>query len=168
MGIIYREPRKSDLDGMLAFINELAGEDTYIMTGRQTRPKEKKWLDGQLKAMRKRNAAMAVAEGGGRIVGVCGINRRSEYPRARHAATLGVSVLKAFRGKGIGEGLMRRAMALAKKRLGAKLLTLSVFANNPIAPRLYRKMGFRQFGRCPGMFSFRGKYVDEIYMYCRL
>ena len=163
--MIYRAPRKGDLDGFLALINELADEDTYIMTGRQTRVKERKWLDEKLRAIRKRNAVMVVAESGGGIIGNCMIQRRSEYPRTRHAATLGISVLKAHRGRGTGKELMRRATALAKRRMGVKLLMLTFMANNPVASGLYRKLGFREFGRCPKAFWFKGKYVDEIYMY---
>ena len=55
MGVTYRPPKKSDMEGLLAFINELADEDTYIKAERQTRPKERKWLDAQLKAIGKKN-----------------------------------------------------------------------------------------------------------------
>lgn len=165
MKLIYRAPKKTDVAGLLAFINELAGEDTYIMAERQTIKKERKWLDEQLKAIRRRNAVMIVAEVDGKIAGNCQIRRRAAYKRVRHTGTVGVSVLKKFRGMGIGEMLMRKTMAEAEKRMGVGLLTLSAFANNPIAPNLYRKLGFRECGRLPGAFLFRGKYVDEIYMF---
>ena len=163
--MIYRGPTKSDLDGYLSFINELAGENTYIKAEKQTRKKERKWLDGQLKAIRKRDTVMVLAEAGGKLVGNCGIARRAAYRRVRHSAVFGISVLKKWRGRGIGETLARKAIARAKKRMNIGLLTLSVMANNPVAQKLYRKLGFREFGRCPKAFWFKGKYVDEIYMY---
>lgn len=165
MKIIYRTPKKTDLGGLLSFVNELADEDTYVTVERQTRKKEKKWLEDQLKAIRKKNLVMVVAEIDGKIVGNCEIRRRAVYRRVRHIGTVGIMVRRKFRGKGIGERLMKTTMAEAKKRIGVSLLTLSVLANNPIAPKLYKKMGFRECGRLPGAFLFREKYFDEVYMF---
>jgi RimJ/RimL family protein N-acetyltransferase len=165
MKIIYRTPKKTDLDGLLSFVNELTDEDTYVTVEWQTRNKEKKWLEDQLKAIRKKNLVMIVAEVDGKIVGNCEIRRRAAYKRVRHIGTFGIMVRRKFRGKGIGERLMKTTMADAKKRMGVGLLTLSVLANNPIAPKLYKKMGFRECGRLPRAFLFMGKYIDEIYMF---
>jgi len=164
MEITYRGLKQSDLNGMLHFINTLADEDTYISTGRQTKAKEKKWLDAQLKKIRKKDLAMVVAECDGRIAGSCGIERESSF-RSKHVGLLSISVAKEFRGKGIGTELMRRAIVQAKERLGLKLIILEVFSNNARARRLYKKMGFKEHGRCPKKFVYKGRYVDDILMH---
>lgn len=167
--VTYRAPKRSDLDGLLSFVNGLVDEDTFIqMDKRFTKKEERKWLDEKLKLIRKRDAVMILAESGNRLVGNCIISRRTRSRKVRHFATLGISVRKGFRGRGIGEALARRAMALAKKRMGTTLLTLTCFANNRVARNLYRKLGFRKCGRYPGAFYFKGRYVDEIMMYKRL
>lgn len=163
--VAYRGPKKGDAKGLLAFINELAAEDTFIKMERQTLAKERKWLGGRLADIRGRNSAMVVAEAGGKIVGNCGISRRAVYKRVRHVAIFGISVLKGYRGRGIGEELARRAISEARRRMGVKMLTLTVMANNPVAQKLYGKLGFKKCGVCPRAFWYRGKYVDEIMMY---
>ena len=168
MKIIYRAPKKSDLDGLLAFINELASEGTYVAAEKHTRAEERKWLDGVLAGIRKKDEVMVVAEAGGKIIGNCGIKRREKRKMMRHAGIFGISVLKKYRGKGIGETLARKVLAQAKGKMGLKLVILSALANNPVAPNLYRKMGFREYGRLPKAFLFKGKYVGEIDMFREL
>lgn len=52
-----------------------------------------------------------------------------------------IQVMQAFRGKGIGEALMRHALEISKKR-GFSQTGLMVKANNKVAYSLYEKLGF--------------------------
>jgi ribosomal-protein-alanine N-acetyltransferase len=56
-----------------------------------------------------------------------------------------VAVLPEFRGKKLGEALMRKLMDTAKQ-LGAVTMTLEVRVSNHVAQSLYRKLGFRNGG----------------------
>jgi [ribosomal protein S18]-alanine N-acetyltransferase len=56
-----------------------------------------------------------------------------------------VAVLPEFRGKKLGEALMRKLMETAKQ-LGAATMTLEVRVSNHVAQSLYRKLGFRNGG----------------------
>lgn len=56
-----------------------------------------------------------------------------------------VAVRKRWRGNGIGEGLMRQAIALCKE-MNVRLMTLEVRVTNHTAQNLYRKLGFQDGG----------------------
>jgi len=167
---VYRELKMGDVDALVRFANELVAEDTFVLIDKKmTKKFEKKWVLGQLKRIRKRDAVTLLAESDGRIVGNCGIRRKMRGDvrcgRIGHSADFGISVSKDYRGHGVGETLARKTIALAKKRLGIRLLTLTHFANNKIAHGLYLKLGFRDCGKWPKALKFRGKYVDEVLMY---
>ncbi|WP_369015749.1 GNAT family N-acetyltransferase [Gimesia maris] len=81
----------------------------------------------------------------------------------RHVARLGMGVLPEFRGQGIGNQLLERAMAHAWEQ-GLKRLELEVFADNEVALNLYRKHGYqvegvKRFARC-----LDGVYQDIVIM----
>lgn len=54
-----------------------------------------------------------------------------------------IAVDPAFRRQGIGEALLRTAFTAFARR-GAKTVTLKAHADNAIALRLYRRLGFRE------------------------
>lgn len=56
-----------------------------------------------------------------------------------------VAVFKRFRGRGIGEALMRKAVKLCEE-MDVRLMTLEVRVSNMTAQNLYRKMGFQDGG----------------------
>jgi ribosomal-protein-alanine N-acetyltransferase len=56
-----------------------------------------------------------------------------------------VAVRKFMRGKSIGEGLMREAIALCRE-MEVRLMTLEVRVSNDTAQNLYRKLGFKDGG----------------------
>jgi ribosomal protein S18 acetylase RimI-like enzyme len=75
----------------------------------------------------------------------------------RHVGTLGMGVLKDFRGRGIGRRLIEETIAQATQ-LGFEKLELTVHASNERAIALYRRVGFTEEGRRK-----RGWFVDGIY-----
>ncbi len=56
----------------------------------------------------------------------------------------------------------------ARNIKGLRMITLNVFANNPVAMKLYKKMGFKKFGSLPKSVLHRGKYIGNDYMYLNL
>jgi ribosomal protein S18 acetylase RimI-like enzyme len=105
--------------------------------------------------MRERNPHW-VASHGPRIVGWCDI-RRDSIPVHTHCATLGMGVLDAYRGRGLGERLIRAALEDARVQ-GFERVELSVYAKNARAHSLYRKIGFLHEG-----MRIRGKKLDGEY-----
>lgn len=99
----------------------------------------------------------------GLIVGGGGLTG-SRLKRFRHQAEIGIGILKAYWGKGIGSALMRALVEWAESN-GVLRLTLKVAETNERAIRLYRKFGFVEEGRmrmdrCLGP----GHYEDTVVM----
>lgn len=72
-----------------------------------------------------------------RIVGYCGV-----WIVVDEAHITNVAILPEYRGRKLGEALMRKVIEVAKEK-GAKTMTLEVRMTNTIAQSLYRKLGFQ-------------------------
>jgi RimJ/RimL family protein N-acetyltransferase len=99
---------------------------------------------------------------GTRIVGHGDIHR-GPLTANRHTAMLGVGVLRAYWGRGIGSALLQRLLEWARQHQVAKV-KLSVFANNARAIALYRRYGFVEEGREVAEFRFGDQLIDNIIM----
>ena len=97
-----------------------------------------------------------VAEDAGEIVGWCDV-RRETIPTYAHEGMLGMGLLPDYRGRGLGERLMRATLEAAR-RAGFERVSLSVYSSNTRAAALYRKMGFVHEGT-----RVRGRKVDGVY-----
>ena len=60
-----------------------------------------------------------------------------------------MAIAPSFRGRGLGQHLMRIAIREAKDR-GDRSMILEVFEQNPAAVALYKKVGFRPIRRLIG------------------
>jgi len=86
------------------------------------------------------------------------------YKKLAHQTEFGIIVGPEFRNKGIGSFLLKSLMRLAKEKFRIELLHLQVYAENP-AIRLYKRMGFREFGRQTHWIKeLNGKYTARIFM----
>ena len=103
---------------------------------------------------------MLVAEVNGEVVGSCGLHPVGPALRRRHALTLGISVLPAAQGKGVGSALMAALCDYADRWLGALRMELTVYTDNAAAIRLYRKFGFEIEGTFKGYALRDGHFAD--------
>lgn len=85
------------------------------------------------------------------------------YRRLAHQCEFGIVVGDDKRGKGIGSQLMSSMIQLAKDNFRIELLHLQVYADNP-AVRLYKRFGFREFGRQTHWVKENGIFVGRIFM----
>ena len=104
---------------------------------------------------------VALAEGE-RVVGWCDIIPNS-HPGFDHGGRLGVGVLLAYRGQGIGRRLVRTTIERARV-FGLERVELEVFASNAQAIRLYEQFGFEHEGCRRGARKSRGGYEDVLIM----
>jgi RimJ/RimL family protein N-acetyltransferase len=103
--------------------------------------------------------ASAVADADGRIVGTVHV----EAGRFG-AGELGILVDAAWRGRGVGSGLMCAAIEWARAR-GLHKLCLEVFPANAPAIALYRKYGFVEEGLRPKQYRrANGELWDSLAM----
>jgi ribosomal-protein-alanine N-acetyltransferase len=101
-----------------------------------------------------------VAVYGGRIIGYCG-----SWVIIDEAHITNLAVLADFRGRKIGETLLRHVLNFAQSR-GCWSVTLEVRAGNDIAKSLYRKLGFRIGGIRKNYYTNNGE--DALVMWVKL
>jgi ribosomal protein S18 acetylase RimI-like enzyme len=164
--IVIRYPKQEDLLEMWRMINELSQERTFIMyQGEEiSLQEEREYLTSQLDKIQKKKSIQLVAFCDGVLAGITSIDFLEKIER--HTGVFGVSVLKAFRGQGIGTQLMKEVFSEAVRvRPSLEIMILWVFSNNELAIRMYEHFGFREYGRLPHGVKLEHGYVDRISMY---
>ncbi len=165
MEVIIREAQPSDAAQIIAYINRLIEEpnsNLEMSPGEFTHTvkEEAGFLSDFAQS---ENSIYLIAEVEGNIVG--SLNCRGGQRKAiRHAVTLGMSVEKAYRNKGIGGQLMVRAIQWAKDTGIVKRIELAVFERNAIAIHLYQKFGFEVEGKRRKAGFRDGAYHDGLIM----
>ena len=151
--VVIRPIELADIDGFARVTNSVMRERQYLA-----------FLEGfpidEAASFVARNIRLGnpqyVVEDGGEIVGWCDI-RRETIPVYAHCGHLGMGLLPPYRGRGIGERLIRASIEAARAA-GFERIELSVYARNTRAVALYRKVGFVHEGT-----RVRGKKVDGEY-----
>ncbi|WP_102272757.1 ribosomal protein S18-alanine N-acetyltransferase [Cytobacillus massiliigabonensis] len=75
-----------------------------------------------------------------KVIGYCGV-----WIVIDEAQITNVAILPEYRGRKLGEALMRQVMEIASER-GARTMSLEVRVSNSVAQSLYRKLGFQDGG----------------------
>jgi ribosomal-protein-alanine N-acetyltransferase len=101
-----------------------------------------------------------VAEIGKKVIGYCGV-----WVIIDEAHITNVAVHPDYRGKKIGEYLMRHIITLSMS-YGAKKMTLEVRVSNKVAQALYHKFGFEEQGIRKGYYT--DNQEDAIIMWVNL
>lgn len=81
----------------------------------------------------------------------------------QHCGTLGMGLLPAYRGQGIGRRLLQACIDKAPQK-GITRITLEVRADNQPAIKLYEKAGFVHEARMRQAMRFGGVYFDALLM----
>jgi RimJ/RimL family protein N-acetyltransferase len=85
------------------------------------------------------------------------------YRKLAHQCEFGIIVGKGFRNMGIGSYLMSSIMHLAKEKFKIELLHLQVYDENP-AMNLYKRFGFKEFGRQNSWIKEKDHYAGRVFM----
>jgi ribosomal protein S18 acetylase RimI-like enzyme len=99
---------------------------------------------------------------GDEVVGWCDIYRET-HPWAQHAGILGMGVVAAHRGRGIGRRLIEAALQAARTAKFHRV-ELEVFGNNTPAIALYERVGFTHEGRRRHAYKLPDGYCDLLVM----
>ena len=108
-----------------------------------------------------KNEIELLAEVGGKVVGLAGIESVGAKEKVRHRAVFGISIDRAYWGLGIGRALTRACIACAEAA-GYAQLELDVVADNKAAIALYESEGFVEYGRNPKGFRSRRTGWQEL------
>ncbi|UWU15708.1 GNAT family N-acetyltransferase [Rhizobium sullae] len=103
-----------------------------------------------------------VAVKDGEVIGWCDI-RRHLFPSHAHRGSLGMGIIPAHRGQGLGLRLMETTLKQARE-CGIRRVELSVHADNARAIRLYEKVGFVSEGVSKDAVHIDGRYLDVVNM----
>ena len=103
-----------------------------------------------------------VALSAGQVIGWCDITPKPR-PIYAHGGVLGMGLLPEFRGKGIGEKLIRKTLTAARS-FGFHRVELTVRENNPNAIELYKKVGFEIEGLQRDAVQVDGVYENLVLM----
>jgi ribosomal protein S18 acetylase RimI-like enzyme len=103
---------------------------------------------------------VAVTDDG--VVGWCDL-RPKTAPTLRHTAVLGMGVVTAYRGRGIGSRMLATTLELALER-GIRRSELIVRTDNAAAIALYRRFGFVEEGTCRNYMRVDGVDYDALLM----
>jgi len=164
--VSFRYPTINDVEILKNFINKISLEKTYIsFQGEQsTFEEEQKWLESKLKNIENKKCVVILGFIDNKLVTSTDIDSGVFF--AKHVGNFGIIVDIDYRGDGVGKIAMDLVIKEAIKNIsGLKIIKLGVFSDNPIAPNLYKKMGFVEYGCLPGGAKHRDDFVDEVLMY---
>jgi ribosomal protein S18 acetylase RimI-like enzyme len=169
--IIIRPIRTDDLDAFRAMRIEAVRDYPLAFTAdlaeTQGRPDEW-WIDLVARNAGDGSSVIMVADaGGGRLAGMTGVWTPTAPKLAHAGGVWGVYVRPDFRGRGVGERLLRACIEWARTK-ELVTLKLSVAAANEVARRCYERVGFTAYGVEPLAIRWEGEFHDEIHMILRL
>ncbi len=96
------------------------------------------------------------------VVGWCDI-RRHPFPSRAHRGVLGMGIIPAYRGGGLGRRLIEATIEAAFAA-GLVRIELDVHVDNARAAALYEKVGFAREGIVRDAVCIDGEYRDSIAM----
>lgn len=131
-----------------------------------TMKEEIKWFNDLLKEVKRGNSIASIAEVDGRVIGLCEIRPFLNRVEHKHIGTLGIAIIEGYRGKGVGSALIEDVLKRARKRYS--IVVLTVFGNNSHAQNLYKKFGFKEYGRLPKGIIRNKMKIDDVFMYREL
>jgi RimJ/RimL family protein N-acetyltransferase len=98
----------------------------------------------------------------GTLAGVAGFAAQEDSKQAHKARLWGMYVRAAARNTGLGKRLVAAVLDHARGR--AEMVQLMVVSENEAARRLYRAMGFVEYGHEKRALKQDGRYYDEVLM----
>ncbi|HVF98546.1 MAG TPA: GNAT family N-acetyltransferase [Chloroflexia bacterium] len=162
--VVIREARVSDAAKCLDYLREVSAEpgvmlpvdsDEWDMSVQE----EEAFIEHMVAAP---NCLILVVEAEGKIVGILTCNGGARRAM-RHAVTLGITLHKHYRDKGLGHQLMQRTLDWARSS-GITRIELHVYVQNAKAIHLYEKFGFKIEGRRTRPYYHNGNYIDDYVM----
>ncbi|QDU70423.1 GNAT family N-acetyltransferase [Mucisphaera calidilacus] len=163
--VLLRSPEEADVERLLGYLDRVRQEtDNLLFSPLDPLPsveEERQWVRRSLEGPR---SLTVVAERGDELVACCGVEGFDNVRRA-HVVNLGISVLAAWRGLGLGRVLMETLIDWCRAHDEVTVVQLGALADNLRACGLYRSLGFVDEGRRVRAYCRETTgYVDELLM----
>ncbi len=150
---------RQHLAGFHAALDGIAKERRYLaMLEAPSFTRTRRFVLDSLRA----GAVHVVAVADDEVIGWCDL-RPKTAPTLRHTAVLGMGIVAAYRGQGIGSRLLATTLELAWAR-GIRRAELIVRSDNAPAIALYRRFGFVEEGTCRNYVCIDGVDYDALLM----
>ena len=147
------------IDGFRQALDSVARERRYLAMLEAPAPKEvRAFVLQNIKAGVPQVVAIEARE----VVGWCDVLPKARAA-LRHSGVLGLGVVAAHRGRGIGSRLLQAALQAAWQS-GLTRIELTVRVDNERARRLYERFGFAIEGLCKRHMRIDGEYHDSYLM----
>ena len=160
--ITLRDATPDDAAALIDYLIALRAEalDTISSTPPPTVDAERAWIEASAQA---EHDAILVLDAGDRLVGILDI-RSGKRAHNRHCGVFGMSIDKDWRGRGLGERLVRAALERCAGWPDFHRLELNVVPWNRPAIALYEKLGFEQESVIRKGVNLRGAPEDLLVM----
>lgn len=159
--LTFREAIPEDAPALLSFMKQVEQETEFLAFDEAGLAMEPELLGLNLAAIyESENNLLLVALAGEQIVATASVKAAAQF-RLAHVGEVGISVLQAYWGFGIGSWLLGELLEWAKSGGVIRRLELTVQARNERAIHLYEKFGFVTEAVMPrGARSDAGEFLD--------
>ncbi len=164
--LFVRELSSQDMESakeFMDFYNSFVEEDAMLAINEKIRSKEEQRenLEKQLNDIERKNLIYTVVYDGQKICAT--LKMKKGKGRSKHVGTLTLAVRDGYRRLGLGKFFLSLIEEKAKK-VGVKILRLSVLPQNEPALNLYKKFGYQRVASIPKQIEYKGDFVEEIVM----
>ena len=154
--IVRAQPQ--DAAALLAYLKIVGGETENLSFGSEGVPLDTEAEAASLQAQAdSTDNVQYLAKAGDEIIGTASLRRM--HKRMSHRGEFGISLKKAWWGRGVASALTEKILAFAREN-GFEQLNLEVRSDNVRAIGLYKKFGFRKLCDFPAFFKIDGQYID--------
>ena len=162
--LVVREAESVDATDLLSFVEKIASESDFLTFGagefELTESEEREYLDRCRVAQ---NELFIFGRIGDAVAGTLHFSAGSR-PRLRHTGEMGLSVLKAYWGLGIGTQLISTLLDWAGQSGVVTKINLRVRTDNQRAIELYERTGFVTEGTIRREYRIGDRYYDAHWM----
>lgn len=163
-GFQLRPAAPGDAGAILAYLRQMGGESDFVTFGPEGIPMSEEAEAAHIANLATRdNALFLLAMDGERIVGALTF-AGGERARLRHVGEFGVSVLRAWWGRGVAGALIRAMLDWARRGGVVRKINLKVRADHERGIALYERLGWKHEGRTTRDLWIGGRFHDGLYM----
>lgn len=156
--------RSAEPSDAAAFAANMAFESVYANTLQLPYPSPALWEKRLADVANGYRVMIVAAQDNGEVIGSCSAWQSSPNPRLAHSASIGITIVPAWQGCGVGSALMQALVTELTHWHPYRRLELHVYADNAPAIALYRKFGFAEEALLKGRGFRHGQYHDTLQM----
>jgi L-amino acid N-acyltransferase len=159
-GVTIRDAIETDLPAVLGIYNEVIANTTAVYSEAPvTLADRKQWWQARLAL----GYPLLVAEHGGQSVAFAAFGDFRAWPCYRYTVEHSVHVHAAFRGRGVGSGLIAELL-LRAAALGKHMMIAGIDADNSGSITVHERLGFARCAHFREVGYKFGRWLDLVFM----